>query len=129
MSEEHWVAGGYASGHGVAHAEGFGHTPGGKSRTKNTSHLTGDSGSTSGGGSGGHTERACVLGTVDMPAGGVWTAYIKKDLSDSQLVAAVPVTGSLVCICWFNPRNTTETVSFPRRRKSGDTDWINRTGF
>ena len=35
----------------------------------------------------------------------------------------------LVCICWFNPRNTIETVSFPRRQKSGDTDWINRTGF
>ena len=49
MSEEHWVAGGYASGHGVAHAEGFGHIPGGKSRTKNTSHLTGDSGSPAGG--------------------------------------------------------------------------------
>ena len=53
-----------------------------------------------------------VIGAVDMPAGGVWTAYIKQDLSASQLVAAVPVTGSLVCICWFNPRNTTETVSF-----------------
>ena len=64
-----------------------------------------------------------------MPAGGVWTAYIKQDLSASQLVAAVPVTGSLVCIGWFDPRNTTGTVSFPRRRKFGDTDWINRTGF
>ena len=76
----------------------------------------------SGGASGGHTE-------VDMPAGGVWIAYIKQDLRASQLVAAVPVTGSLVCISWFNLRNTTETVSFPRRQKSGDTDWINRTGF
>ena len=82
-----------------------------------------------GDGSGGHTERARMIGAVDMPAGGVWTAYIKQDLSASQLVAAVPVTGSLVCICWFGPRNTTKTVSFPRRRKSGDTDWINRTGF
>ena len=49
MSEEHWVAGGYASGHGVAHAEGLGHTPGGKSRTKNTSHLAGDTGYLAGG--------------------------------------------------------------------------------
>ena len=47
----------------------------------------------------------------------------------SQLVAAVPVTGSLVCISWFNFRNTTETVSFPRRQTSGDTDWINRAEF
>ena len=52
----------------------------------------------SGGGSGGHTELARVIGTVDMPAGGVWMAYIKQDLRASQLVAAVPVTGSLVCI-------------------------------
>ena len=49
MSEEHWVASGYASGHGVAHAEGLGLTPGGKLRTKNTSHLTGDTGSPAGG--------------------------------------------------------------------------------
>ena len=26
VSEEHWVAGGYVSGHGVAHAEGHGDT-------------------------------------------------------------------------------------------------------
>ena len=31
----------------------------------------------SGGGSGGHTERARVVGAVDMPASGVWIAYIK----------------------------------------------------
>ena len=74
-------------------------------------------------------ERACVIGAVDMLAGGVWIAYINQDLSASQLVAAVPVTGSLVCICWFNPRNTPETVSIPRRRKSGDTDWINQLDF
>ena len=49
MSEEHWVAGGYVSGHGVAHAERLGHAPGEKSRTKNTSHLTGDTGSSAGG--------------------------------------------------------------------------------
>ena len=30
------------------HAEGLGHTPGGKSRTKNTSHLAGDTGSPAG---------------------------------------------------------------------------------
>ena len=45
VSEEHWVAGGYASGYNVTHAEGLGHTPGGQSCTKNTSHLTGDTGS------------------------------------------------------------------------------------
>ena len=49
MSEEHWVSGRYVGGHGVAHAEGLGHTPGGKTRTKNTSHLTGDTGSPAGG--------------------------------------------------------------------------------
>ena len=38
-----------ASGHGVAHTEGHGDTPGGKSRTKNTSHLAGDTGSPAGG--------------------------------------------------------------------------------
>ena len=31
------------------HAERLGHTPGGKSRTKNTSHLTGDTASLAGG--------------------------------------------------------------------------------
>ena len=31
------------------HAEGLGHAPGGKSLTKNTSHLTGDTGSSAGG--------------------------------------------------------------------------------
>ena len=44
-----WVAGGYVTGHGVAHAEGQGHALGGKSCTKNTSHLTGDIGSSAGG--------------------------------------------------------------------------------
>ena len=55
------------------------------------------------------------------------TAYIRQGLSQS--VAAVPVTGSLVCISWFNLRDTTETVIFPRRRTSGDTGWINRAEF
>ena len=50
-----------------------------------------------------------MIGAVDMLAGGVWIAYIKQDLRASHLVAAVPVTGSLVCISWFNLRNTTET--------------------
>ena len=81
----------------------------------------------SGGGSGGHTELARVIGAVDMPAGGVWIAYIKQDLRASQLVAAMPVTESRVC--WFNLRNTTETVSFPQRWTSGDTDWVNRAEF
>ena len=67
-----------------------------------------------------------MIGAVDIPAGGVWTTYIKQDLTVSQSVASVPVTGSLVCISWFNLRNTTETVSFPRRQTSGDTSWINR---
>ena len=49
MSEEHWVSGRYVGGHGVGHAEGLGHTPGGKSHTKNTSHLTGDTGFPAGG--------------------------------------------------------------------------------
>ena len=83
----------------------------------------------SGGGSGGHSELARVIGAVDMPASGMWIVYIKQDLTASQLVAAMPVTGSLVCISWFNLRNTTETVSFPRRRTSGDTDWVNRAEF
>ena len=83
----------------------------------------------SGGGSEGHTELARVIGAADIPAGGVWTAYIKQDLRVSQSVAAVPVTGSLVCISWFNLRNTTETVSFPRRQTSGYTSWINRAEF
>ena len=55
------------------------------------------------------------------------TAYIRQGLRVSQSVAAVPVTGSLVCISWLNLRDTTETVSFPQRRTSGDTGWINRT--
>ena len=62
-----------------------------------------------------------LIGAVDMPAGRIWIAYIKQDLRASQLVAAVPVTGSLVCFSWFNLRNTTETISSPRRRTSGDT--------
>ena len=44
----HWVAGGYVSGHGGTHAEELGHAPGGTSRTKNTSHLTCDTGSPAG---------------------------------------------------------------------------------
>ena len=81
------------------------------------------------GGSAGHTEREREIGAFDMMAGGVWTAYIKQDLSASHLVAAVPVTGSLVCNCWLNHWNTTGTVGLPRRRKSGNTDWINWTEY
>ena len=77
----------------------------------------------SGGGSGGHTELARLIGAVDMPAGGIWIARA------GQLVAALPVTGSLVCFSWLNVRNTTETVSFPRRRTLGDTDRANRAEF
>ena len=50
----------------------------------------------SGGGSEGHTEIARVIGAVDMSAGGIWIAYIRKALGASQLVVAAPVTGSLV---------------------------------
>ena len=82
-----------------------------------------------GGGSGGHTECTREIGAIDMMAGGVWTAYIKQDLSASQLVAAMPVTGSLFCNCWLNNWNTTGTVGLPRRGKSGNTDWINWTEF
>ena len=57
---------------------------------------------------GGHTELARVIGAVDMSADGMWIAYIKQALRASQLVVAVPVTGSLVCISCFNLRNTTE---------------------
>ena len=78
---------------------------------------------------GGHSERTHEIGAFDMMAGGVWTAYIKQDLSASHLVAAVPVTGSLVCNCWLNHYNTTGTVGLPRRRKSGNTDWIKWTEF
>ena len=55
------------------------------------------------------------------------TAYIRQRLRVSQSVAAVPVTGSLVCISWLNLRDTTETVIFPRRWTSGDTGWIDWT--
>ena len=64
-----------------------------------------------------------------MPAGGIWSAYIKQVLRAGQLVAAMPVTGSLVCFSWFNVQNTTETVSFPRRRTLGNTDRVNRAEF
>ena len=57
------------------------------------------------------------------------TAYIRQGLRVSQLVAAVPVTGSLVCISWLNLRDTIEIAIFPRMRTSGDTGWINRTVF
>ena len=70
-----------------------------------------------------------MLGAVDMPAGGIWIAYIKQVLRAGQLVAAVPVTGSLVCFSWLNVRNTTETVSFPWRQTLGDTDRVNRAEF
>ena len=59
---EHWVAGGYVSGHGGTHAEGLGHAPGGKLRTKNTSHLTGDTGPSAGGSH--DDESAAVDGTT-----------------------------------------------------------------
>ena len=49
------------------------------------------------------------------------TSYIRQGLRVSQSVAAVPVTGSLVCISWLNLRDTAETVIFPRRRTSADT--------
>ena len=81
------------------------------------------------GGSSRHTELARLIGAVDMPAGGIWIAYIKQVLRAGQLVAAVPVTGSLVCFSWFNVRNTTDTVSFPRRRTLGDTDRVNWAEF
>ena len=54
---------------------------------------------------------------------------MKQVLRADQLVAAVPVTGSLVCFSWFNVRNTTETVSFPRRQTLGDTDQVIRAEF
>ena len=61
----------------------------------------------SGGGSGGHTEIARVIGAVDMSADGIWIASIKKALGASQLVVAAPVTGSLVSISLFSPRDIT----------------------
>ena len=57
------------------------------------------------------------------------TSYIRQGLRASQSVAAVPVTGSLVCISWLNLRDTAGTVIFPRRRTSGGTSWINGTVF
>ena len=63
-----------------------------------------------GGGSGGHTEIVRVIDAVDMSAGGIWIAYITKALGASQLVVAAPVTGSLVSISLFSPRDITETV-------------------
>ena len=83
----------------------------------------------SGGGSGGHTETACVIGAVDISAGGICIAYIRKALGDSQLVIAAPVTGSLVSICLFSPLDITETVGFPRKWTAGDTDWVLQSGF
>ena len=48
MPDEHRVAGGYGSEYGVTHPARLVHTPGGKSRTKNTIHLAGDTGSPAG---------------------------------------------------------------------------------
>ena len=83
----------------------------------------------SGGGSGGHTECARVIGAVDMSAGGIWITYIKQALGASHLVVAAPVTGSLICVIWFSPRDITETVSFLRKWIAGDTDWVLQAGF
>ena len=101
--------------------------PGTCSTGRNPRHMIGRR--ASGGGSGGHTELARVIGAVDMSAGGLWIAYIKQALRASQLVVAAPVTGSLVCISLFSLWDTTQTVSFPRRWTSGDTDWVNQAGF
>ena len=78
----------------------------------------------SGGGSRGHTEIVHVIGAVDMSAGGICIAYIMKALGASQLV-----TGSLVSISLFSPRDITETVGFPRKWTAGDTDWVLQCGF
>ena len=53
------------------------------------------------------------------------TSYIRQDPRARQSVAATPVTGSLVCISWFNLRDTEGTVFSPQQGTSGDTDRIN----
>ena len=48
---------------------------------------------------GGSVDRADwwrVFGAVDNPPGGVWIAFIRRTLEDSQSIVAVTVTGSLV---------------------------------
>ena len=70
-----------------------------------------------------------MIGAVDMSAGGIWITYIKKALGASQLVVAAPVTGSLVSISLFSPRDITETLGFPRKWTAGDTDWVLQAGF
>ena len=62
-------------------------------------------------------------------ADGIWIAYIKKALGASQLVVAAPVTGSLVSISLFSPRDINETVGFPRKLTAGHTDWVLQAGF
>ena len=59
--------------------------------------------------------RPCKGGSAEQ------TSYIRQDLRANQSVAAVPVTGSLVCISWLNLRDTAGTVNFSRRRTSGGT--------
>ena len=101
--------------------------PGICSAGRNLRHLIGRR--ASGGGSGGHTEIARAIGAVDVSAGGIGIAYIKKALGASQLVVSAPVTGSLVSISLFSPRDITETVGFPRKWTAGDTDWVLQAGF
>ena len=45
------------------------------------------------GGSVGRADWPRSLGTVDNPPGGVWIAFIRRTLEDSQSIVAVPVTG------------------------------------
>ena len=57
------------------------------------------------------------------------TSYIRQDPRAHQSVVAAPVTGSLVCISWFNLRDTEGTVLSPQKQTSDDTDRINGTVF
>ena len=46
---EYWIAGGYASEHGGANAEGHSYTPRGESPIKNAGHSAGGAGPSAGG--------------------------------------------------------------------------------
>ena len=54
---------------------------------------------------GGPSDWPRVLDAVDNPPGGVWIDFIRRTLEDSQLIVAVPVTGSLVSPTLFSRRD------------------------
>ena len=70
-----------------------------------------------------------MFGAVDKPPGRVWINFIRHTLEDSQSIAAVPVTGSLVSPTLFSCRNANCTDRSSIICIVCGTDWVLPAGY